>query len=444
MTTTKAADVDMSNYRPPKLFIRDAPEHIIGDIASYVVEGVKTQEDEPAPARKWFPILGVCRKWRNAIQRHAEVWAEVVIGSIESLQIFLARSRNRPLTIKGTLASADSTSDVTKLDMIMDHAARLRSLRLTDISRAVWERLEWATIYSQTPNLEELEVRRESLGIEHTDVLSRRFISDKFLRLWFSGFHYDDLRSLLLPSLPQLTSLTLVNVESSPTISQVMDILRETVVLESLTLGVQMARSPNTRQAVHLPVLTSLVVYTFCGPTEIEIFWTLDAPSLGCPCFKIIPYGNLNHKFEAAGEIVAYINGRTPIKGWTLVTQEPGTSYCMLTPDASGTTHEMQSGGIRFWFDGFGIEQEQIVVHMLRTYLLRRTTAVTHLTVDNARGDTTDELVAWVSLFLSMPGITSLEISGEHSTAFADGMFVPDAPGTIRHPLFPVLRDVAL
>ncbi|KZT18364.1 hypothetical protein NEOLEDRAFT_1143484 [Neolentinus lepideus HHB14362 ss-1] len=305
MTTTKAADVDMSNYRPPKIFIRDAPDHIIGEIASYVVQGVKTQQDEPAPARNWFPVLGVCRKWRNAIERHAEVWAEVAIGSVKSLEAFLVRSINRPLTIKGTLASADDTSDVTKLDMIMVHAFRLRSLRLTEISCAVWERLESATTYGQTSQLEELEIRRDGLRTERTDVLSRRFSSDKFRRLWFSGFHYDDLKPLLLPSLPQLTSLTLVNVEWSPTISQVMGILREMVTLESLTLGVQMVPSPNTRQAVFLPVLASLVLYTFCGPTEIEILWILDAPSLECPCLKIIPYGNLNHKFDAAGELVA-------------------------------------------------------------------------------------------------------------------------------------------
>ncbi|KZT19199.1 hypothetical protein NEOLEDRAFT_1142373 [Neolentinus lepideus HHB14362 ss-1] len=305
MMTMKAADVDMSNYRPPKLFIRDAPDHIIGDIASYVVQGVKIEQDEPAPAQNWFPLLGVCSKWRNAIERHAEVWAEVIIGSVKSLQAFLVRSINRPLTIKGTLASADASSDVTKLDMIMVHAFRLRSLRLMEISRAVWERLESATTYGQTPQLEELEIRRDGLGTERTDALSRRFMSDKFRRLWFSGFHYDDLRPLLLPSLPQLTSLTLVNVEWSPTISQVMDILREMVMLESLTLGVQMVPSPNTRQAVHLPVLASLVVYTFYGPVEMEIVWILDTPSLECPCIKVIPYGSLNHKLEAAGELVA-------------------------------------------------------------------------------------------------------------------------------------------
>ncbi|KZT18377.1 hypothetical protein NEOLEDRAFT_1143447 [Neolentinus lepideus HHB14362 ss-1] len=43
-----------------------------------------------------------------------------------------------------------------------------------------------------------------------------------------------------------------------------------------------------------------------------------------------------------------------------------------------------------------------------------------------------------------MPGIRSLEISGEYSTAFANGMVIPDAPGTTSHPLFPVLRDISL
>ncbi|KZT18387.1 hypothetical protein NEOLEDRAFT_1143459 [Neolentinus lepideus HHB14362 ss-1] len=116
------------------------------------------------------------------------------------------------------LTAAPANSDVTKLDIIMVHTSILRSLRLTDISRTVLERLELASIYLHTPEPEELEIRKDRLGIEWIDPGSKLDTRVRDMRHERAGAKLL-LRTYLLRRKPAITYLTVDN-ERSDTVDE--------------------------------------------------------------------------------------------------------------------------------------------------------------------------------------------------------------------------------
>ncbi|KZT19215.1 hypothetical protein NEOLEDRAFT_1142395 [Neolentinus lepideus HHB14362 ss-1] len=116
------------------------------------------------------------------------------------------------------LTAAPANSDVTKLDIIMVPTSILRSLRLTDISRTVLERLESASIYLHTPEPEELEIRRDRLGIKWIDPGSKLDTRVRDMRHERAGAKLL-LRTYLLHRNPAITYLTVDN-ERSDTVDE--------------------------------------------------------------------------------------------------------------------------------------------------------------------------------------------------------------------------------
>ncbi|KZT19222.1 hypothetical protein NEOLEDRAFT_1183595 [Neolentinus lepideus HHB14362 ss-1] len=440
MVDMDADESGFQEYTKPSYSADTLPAEIICHIASYLVEDARTRDDQPAPGR-WLPILRVCKRWHDVIMNQTTAWTGVAIGRVESIRMFLDRSGNQPLTVAGSLATGDVESDFTKLCMIMANSWRLQSLRLFEVSSDVWAKFEALVDHAPTSKLEELEVCKH--GMERSEALTR-FASTKLRRLWLEGFHFDDMQTLLIPSLAHLTSLTLVDISWHPTVSEVLGLLRHTTVLESLMLGLDMAWSTPTNETVRLEALSSLGLCTFYIE-EADLLHALDLPALEYFGLKINPCRDeLDERLNIAQSIIVQMDKRTPMKGSTLYSSGIGSLCCMLTPDARGTTPDTQLRGVRLLFEDFGAKEEYEIMHILRRYVVPKTPAVEHLTVYNGRAETIDEILSWGVLLMTMQTVKSLEISGRYSTCFAFGLCLPGDTRGVWHPLFPALQEVRL
>ncbi|KZT19186.1 hypothetical protein NEOLEDRAFT_986098 [Neolentinus lepideus HHB14362 ss-1] len=434
---TPPLEPDMTGYVKPNYTAATAPEEIISHIASFVVEDTRARDNEAPPPSKWFSLTAVCKRWTNAIANTAAPWAGITIGSIESLQKFLSRSRNEPLTVKGDLSDGDE-ENAEKFSMVMQHTHRLQSLCIS-VSHSVLNRLVSLGGYGLTPHLEVLEVTKT--GLERTSAL--QWFSDSQLRiLRLTGFHFSDFSFLLDTSLTALTELSLANIEWNPVVDEMLNLLGQLPQLKRLQLGIVMTWSLNPSETTSLPALRYLALYNL-GATEAYLLFVLDTPSLEYLGLKIVPTLHLGYILYTVQDKIDQVCTRAPLRGCGMHSEGPGGKfYYMLTEDAASKTCIEQDTGLLLVFEGFGIAGEHAITDIVYLYTWAYVVNVQHLTVDNYSAHTQPVARSWLRLFQFMPAVQTLQLWGQHSSVFATGLCIPRELDGAWQPLFSALLNI--
>ncbi|TFK53004.1 hypothetical protein OE88DRAFT_1330467 [Heliocybe sulcata] len=423
------------------------PAELICEIAVYFLYDWGTEGLHLLTPGKWRFMLLVCKRWYEALLQDTRLWSVIAIYGIESLRLSLERSRIQPLTIVGTLEVWDA---YTELDTIMQNSHRIQSLQIYSISSWVWQKFQMSrTEYAPTSQLQELLIFKATHN--GSDDLNR-FASEKLRFLELGGFHLEEISAFT--SLPFLTSLKLhynVHWAIALNVKQMLDVLRQTPVLESLTLWVEMRDFPQTIQPpITLRALTSL---EFCEMKRA------DGTLLSMLEFPVLQYlsitvdsDHLRTTIPHVSEVVRQMDRRTPLRGWTLHSPERGDTYCMLTPESNGTTPEKQSRGIKLLFRHFYVKRtdtdcESMIPMELLAHLIPATSSIEHLTLSNTSVAGCETPEAWGNVFRAMPSVKSIEVTKGFLSLLSSGLCVPDLTQDMHliwDPLFPALERLEL
>ncbi|KDQ08907.1 hypothetical protein BOTBODRAFT_539112 [Botryobasidium botryosum FD-172 SS1] len=221
-------------------FINQLPDETLGDIfllaASETFLSLARAASENAyrvPPR----IVAVCRRWREVALAHPLLWGNIP-EQPELRQIFLARSRDVPISLTSLSVNRSSTMEygVRRVSLTMDlactHRLRLRSLKVDLHSHSTYPVLRLFE-GSVLPCLRTLKCKVTWQGIQHCEALDLSnaphlcdvYLSGPILPTNSQCTTFTALRSLhigcnriedIFPFCPALEELTLESVWHAP------------------------------------------------------------------------------------------------------------------------------------------------------------------------------------------------------------------------------------
>ncbi|KAI0710664.1 hypothetical protein C8Q76DRAFT_68940 [Earliella scabrosa] len=245
--------------------IHQLPHHILSDIFALYTAPPDPHWD--SRNRRVFPLMAVCRYWREIIRDTSTFWCKIVASrtGLDFMGLSLARSATAPIDVDVSVPSIDA------VQMILPHAHRVRELRADDIAVHDLAMVE-PLLEASMPILEDLALHAnlKPLGMGQCRATQLKLSSRAHPRLRsLSLSHF-----IALPPDPHLYSnlrhLTIKSCIWHQTLDQFLDILAvASSTLESLELrkpSYESASEPKTlsplprRPCISLPRMKDLTL----------------------------------------------------------------------------------------------------------------------------------------------------------------------------------------
>ncbi len=290
----------------PKPSSEHSQPHLRGDL----------RVDPPRGSRDVIQATHVCVYWRIVGVQNPWLWASFPIHHPRGVQMYLARSRNLPISISLTQRFPSSAAPA------LAHATyRIRSLHISTTLADDIELL-WAELPRSAPNLEELFIEHTKRNVWLTRHTVGRAVE---LPLMFNG-EVPSLRVLTLRGVPPLFDVfpaTIVHLDVGavrsllPPFTELLIMLADCPLLETLNLrgawewdefqdhvivrnGVQLPKLARMYLRIEPIEAPGILLSSFCLPahTDVSVFVALDTqedfatimssitPPVAPPCFS--------------------------------------------------------------------------------------------------------------------------------------------------------------
>ncbi|KZV74768.1 hypothetical protein PENSPDRAFT_165730 [Peniophora sp. CONT] len=245
----------------------------------------------------WCLVSHVCRRWRSAALRHANLWADLSVGHRQPWDLFLERAQDTPLSVRGLVFSVRSTeqghSDLhTRPSSIIDkikknlHRLRVLKLHLNFLDPGETAGHEWLSEdlpSTLLPYLKELDLRSEwypaaTLTLNMLSHMTPNLCRLHIERCYFTwGFTSPRLRELTVYK-GEIRGNESVSVQvHSGTFHDLVHTLQSMPDLQSLMLADTLPSSTTAGGSVHPPLhLPQLVQLYLLGPRATCVaLWSL-------------------------------------------------------------------------------------------------------------------------------------------------------------------------
>ncbi|KZT23366.1 hypothetical protein NEOLEDRAFT_1136757 [Neolentinus lepideus HHB14362 ss-1] len=135
----------------------------------------------------------------------------------------------------------------------------------------------------------------------------------------------------------------------------------------------------------------------------------------------------------------------TELLGCTIHTLSPSCIRLTLTPEAVSTDVSTQAMGISATFN-FGYDEEYLILDLIKKYFRLVLCPVEYLSIQDGRTYTEHVIMSWRELYLSMPNVKRLHLSGSSTSTLPTGLVFPDKVGRSWYwpTLFPILESLEL
>ncbi|KZT23348.1 hypothetical protein NEOLEDRAFT_1136717, partial [Neolentinus lepideus HHB14362 ss-1] len=135
----------------------------------------------------------------------------------------------------------------------------------------------------------------------------------------------------------------------------------------------------------------------------------------------------------------------TELLGCTIHTLSPSCIRLTLTPEAVSTDVRTQAKGIYATFN-FGYDEEYLILELIKKHLRLVLCPVEYLSIQDGRAYTEHAIVSWRELYLSMPNVKRLHLSGSSTSTLPTGLVFPEKLGRSWYwpTLFPILESLEL
>ncbi|EPQ55556.1 hypothetical protein GLOTRDRAFT_138451 [Gloeophyllum trabeum ATCC 11539] len=183
--------------------------------------------------RSRFRIAQVCHHWREVALQNPRLWADISLVRLPCVKEMLARSKEAPLTIRGSMDDSLEGRDLFRC--FIGELHRVRHLNLT-VQTHILRQFHRSEL-THMPLLRSLKLSA-SYGESPRSAEPLPFISTlaptQLRELDVTGYPLDSFRMFILPS---LTSLSWSGHSIKSTVSTVLALLRDTPLLCSLALS---------------------------------------------------------------------------------------------------------------------------------------------------------------------------------------------------------------